>query len=78
MLNWRDKEACGIPLLGTFAMDLAEQLSQKQEVEFRTDMEFPVVTDKLKQGKKPACDSAVWAILMKRELPVVLYEYKPV
>ena len=42
-------------------------------------MEFPVITEKVKKGTKPACDGAICAILsIDDELsPVILYEYKP-
>ena len=49
------KEACGIPLLGIFAAGLAEQLTQKIGMnDFKIDMEFPVIKDKVKRGTKPA------------------------
>ena len=76
MLNWRDKEACGIPLLGMFAVELAQQLTEILSVEFKADMEFPVIADKIKQGKKPSCDTAVCAVTTC-DKPVILYEYKP-
>ena len=33
MLNFRDKEACGIPLLGMFVVELAQQLTKTLDAE---------------------------------------------
>ena len=74
-----EKEACGIPLLGAFVSILVGQLTKKGTIDFKLDMEFPVVRDKVKHGTKPASDGAICAIVScdSEYRPVVLYEYKP-
>ena len=60
-----------------------EQLTQKIGAnDFKIDMEFPVIKDKVKRGTKLACDGAICAILSydssrPQYKPVILYEYKP-
>ena len=77
MLNLINKEACGIPLLGAFAAELADHLSLAMSLEIKADMEFPVVKEKT---GKPACDGAICAIVScaSKISPLILYEYKPV
>lgn len=72
MLNFRDKETCGIPLLGMFVVELAQQLTKILDADFKVDMEFMVVVDKIKSGQKPAADTAVCAIAMTTNKPVTL------
>ena len=86
-LHFRQKEATGIPLLGTVLVEFAVQLADRSSVVYRVDMEFPVVVNAVKRGQKPACDGALCAILASEPAgqpesgddttPVVLYEYKP-
>ena len=48
MVDLQIKEACGIPLLGAFAMALAQALTSVIPTHtFKAEMEFQVVTDKL-------------------------------
>ena len=80
MLNLINKEACGIPLLGVFAAELADHLALAMSLEIKADMEFPVVKEKTgKPGAKPACDGAICAIVSSafKIAPLKLYEYKP-
>ena len=80
MLNLINKEACGIPLLGVFAAELADNLALAMSLEIKADMEFPVVKEKTgKPGTKPACDGAICAIVScaSKIGPLILYEYKP-
>ena len=72
------KEACGIPLLGVFVAHLAKTLTDTTSFEILADMEFSVVTHKLKSGVKPASDAAMVVALVYAVKPVLLYEYKPV
>ena len=48
--------------------------------DFRADMEFPLVVDKVKPGVKPASDAAVVAAITSKSIrkPILLYKYKPV
>ena len=81
MLNLIDKEACGIPLLGAFVVELAGHLAGAMSLEIKADMEFPVVKEKTeKPGTKPACDGAICAIVScdSSISPLIIYEYKPV
>ena len=81
MLNLVDKEACGIPLLGVFAAELAGHLAEAMSCEIKADMEFPVVIEKTgRPGTKPACDGAICAIVScdSSISPLIIYEYKPV
>ena len=80
MLNLINKEACGIPLLGAFAAELADHLALAMSLEIKADMEFPVVKEKTrKPGTKPACDGAICAIVScaSKISPLILYEYNP-
>lgn len=78
MINLAMKEACGIPLLGTIAMCLAKALTSVIPGHtFKAEMEF-AVKDKLKKGVKPSCDGAVAALRSESNMPVLLFEYKPV
>ena len=80
MLNLIDKEACGIPLLGVFAAELADHLTLAMTLDIKADMQFPVVKEKTgKPGTKPTCDGAICAILLSavKVDPLILYEYKP-
>ena len=80
MLNLINKEACGIPLLGVFAAELADHLAVAMSLEIKADMEFPVVKEKTgKPGTKPACDGAICAIVScaSKISPLILYEYNP-
>ena len=80
MLHLINKEACGIPLLGLFAVELADHLALAMSLEIKADMEFPVVKEKTgKPGTKPACDGAICAIVSSpfEIVPLILYEYKP-
>ena len=80
MLNLINKEACGIPLLGVFAAELADHLALAMSLEIKADMEFPVVKEKTgKPGTKPACDGAICAIVScaSKISPLILYEYNP-
>ena len=72
------KEACGIPLLEVFVAHLAKTLTDTTSFDFLADMEYSVVTHKLKQGMKPASDAAMVVALVHQLKPVLLYEYKPV
>ena len=77
----QEKEANGTPLLGLFTLYLANELAENIGEVFKLDMQFPVITEKVKPGAKPACDGATCAIVILNEkdtlLPVILYEYKP-
>ena len=66
----------GIPLLGMFAAELAQQLTEILDVELKVDMEFPVIVDKVNPGQKSASYAAVCAVMTCKK-PVILYEYKP-
>ena len=81
MPNLKNKEACGIPLLGLFAVRLAGHLGLAMSLEINADMEFPVVIKKTgKPGTKPACDGAICAVIStasKKIVPLILYEYRP-
>ena len=61
--HFGDKEVCGIPLLGIFVVEVAQQFSILEGVDFKADMEFPVVVNKLKPGQKTACDGAVCVVV---------------
>ena len=77
MKEFREREACGLPLL-LFTIGLVEGLERLERSWcLYATMEFPVVVDKLKPGVKPACDAAVVAIVDGNEKPVVLFDYKP-
>ena len=79
MLELREKEASGVPLLGTFVIHIAGLLNEAiSGCRFRSHMEFVLVKDKVKVGVKPACDAAVVAIVNETSMPVLLIEYKPV
>ena len=79
MKEFREREACGIPLLGLFAIGVVEGLERiDKSWSLYATMEFPVVVDKLKWGVRPACDAAVVAIIDGNEKPLVLFEYKPI
>ena len=78
MKEFREREACGLPLLGSFTIALVEGLKQLERSWcFYATMEFPVIVEKIKSGVKPACDAAVVAIVDGNEKPLVLFEYKP-
>ena len=75
MLNLINKEACGIPLLGAFVVELAGHLAGAMSCEIKADMEFPVVKEKTgKPGTKPAAICAIDSSIS----PLIIYEYKPV
>ena len=79
MLNLHQKEASGIPLLGSFVAYLADELTKAMNKTFSADMEYHLVVDTGKSGAKPASDAAVVAITTEFiEKPIILYEYKPV
>ena len=79
MLDLKVKEACGIPLLGTIAMSLAEALTNVIPGHtYRAEMEFPVIKHRMKTGVKPSCDGAVTAVTSETTMSVLLFEYKPV
>ena len=75
-------EACGYLLIRTFCVNLAEQRTIKiPQTDFKADIEFPVIVDKLKPGNKPSCDGPICAIVcsnVKKIVPLILYEYKSV
>ena len=78
MKEFRERDACGLPLLGSFTIALVEGLEQLERSWcFYATMEFPVIVEKIKSGVKPACDAAVVAIVDGNEKPLVLFEYKP-
>ena len=75
------KEACGVPLLGSFLTCLVTELRETiPNSAFTADMEFPLVVDKVNPGVKPASDGAVVAAITSKSTrkPLLLYEYKPV
>ena len=75
MVDLQIKEACGIPLLGAIAMALTQALTSVIPTHtFKAEMEFAVITDKLKMGAKPACDGAITAITSETHMPIVLFE----
>ena len=79
MMELREREACGLPILGSFTIALVEGLEQLERSWcFYATMEFPVIVEKIKSGVKPACDAAVVAIVDGSKKPLVLFEYKPV
>ena len=64
MLHLREKEACGSPLLGVLRVYLAKQLHIKMpENNFKVEMEFPLIIEKIKRGSKPSCDGTVCVFL---------------
>ena len=69
-----------MPLVGVFIAELAGHLTQKfPQFHFKADMEFSVITEKIKPGNKPSCDGAICAIVASgpKLTPFILYEYKP-
>ena len=38
MLNLIDKEACGLPLLGAFAVELADHLARAMSLDIKADL----------------------------------------
>lgn len=79
MQYMREKEASGYPLFGTFAVYLADELpTYFPGHEFKADMEFSVIAEKLKSGKKPSSDGAICVVTdIQDKKPLILYEYKP-
>lgn len=77
MADVRSSKACGIPLLGTFALYLADALTDTDQT-LKVVMEFAVIKDKVKVGAKPSCDGAIAAIVSNTKIPILLFEYKPV
>ena len=79
MPELNQKEACGVPLLGSFVAYLATELNKIINNSGFT--EFPLVLDVVKSGAKPASDSAIAkSVYSDKKLiskPIVLYEYKP-
>lgn len=90
MFRLGEKEASGMPLLGTLLVHIADALEKVdvlKNFKFSTDVEVTVM-ETASRGKNPATDGAIFAQLqvktpasdlispLKME-PIILYEYKP-
>ncbi len=51
MLNFKEKEACGIPLLGVFAVGLGKELTKTISTVFKVDMQFNVVASRKNKAR---------------------------
>ena len=91
MFRLGEKEASGMPLLGTLLVHIADALEKVdvlKNFKFSTDVEVTVMKT-ASRGKNPATDGAIFAELQVKTPasdlisplepmePIILYEYKP-